>query len=57
MKFSQGLVYYLITIFTFAILFRYGIYFSFHHDTGYAGPIMLFHIIMFLLSIKIKTEK
>jgi hypothetical protein len=57
MKLGQGLVYYLTVVFMFAILFRFGIYYSFDHDTGYAGPIMLFHIIMFLLSIKVRNEK
>ena len=57
MKISEAIVYYLITIFLFAILFRYGIYLSFGHDTGYVGPIFIFHIVMFLLSIKIRTNK
>lgn len=57
MKPIQAITYYLTVVFIFAILFRFGIYFSFNHDTGYAGPIMLFHIIIFLMSIKMKVEK
>jgi len=53
----QAIIYYLIAIFTFAIFFRFGIYLSFDHDTGYAGPIILFHIIIFLISIRTKAEK
>lgn len=47
---------YLTVTLGFALLFRYGFYYSFDIDTGYLGPFLLFHAFQMVSPSRIKVN-
>jgi hypothetical protein len=52
MKYINFIIIYLTIIFSFAFLFKMGIQLSFDIDTGYLGPIALFHAMLIIAGLK-----
>lgn len=42
---------YLILVTTFSVLFKYGIHISFKIDTGFVGPVFIFHALVIIAAL------
>lgn len=45
------LITYSLLVMLFAILFKYGVHISFGKDTGYVGPIFLWHALLMIVAV------
>lgn len=48
---------YILYVILFSILFRYGIDISFGIDTGFIGPVYIFHSVLMLILLMGNTKK
>lgn len=48
---------YALIVMLFAVLFKYGVQISFGRDTGYVGPIFLFHAALVLSALRGPIKK
>ena len=46
-----NLVTYILVVILFSVLFKYGFHISFKIDTGYIGPIFLFHALIMIAAM------
>ena len=45
------LITYALLVIMFAVLFKYGVYISFGTDTGFIGPIFIWHAILMIVAV------
>ena len=53
----SALIAYISYVMLFAVLFKYGIHISFKIDTGFVGPVFIFHSIMMFLLLTGQNRK
>jgi hypothetical protein len=53
----SALIAYISYVMLFAVLFKYGIHISFKIDTGFVGPVFIYHSIMMFLLLTGQNRK
>lgn len=48
---------YILYVVLFSVLLKYGIHISFNLDTGYVGPVFLFHAMLMILFLTGQNKK